>query len=107
MAAPLKIASWNINSVRARIGIVEKFLREEAPDAARQSLTGWSDGDLIALAQALSPATLDAWREQLQAESVPPAKPLSSFSGPDSCSISTPPSSNASRASPSASAAPY
>jgi exodeoxyribonuclease-3 len=26
------IASWNINSVRARIGIVEKFLREEAPD---------------------------------------------------------------------------
>src|SRR3990167_3094447 len=26
------IASWNINSVRARIGIVEKFLREESPD---------------------------------------------------------------------------
>src|SRR3546814_4736518 len=37
-AAPIEagamtsIASWNINSVRARIGIVEKFLREEAPD---------------------------------------------------------------------------
>ena len=29
----VSIASWNINSVRARIGIVEKFLREEAPDA--------------------------------------------------------------------------
>lgn len=28
----LKIASWNINSVRARAGIVERFLREEAPD---------------------------------------------------------------------------
>ncbi len=28
----LKIASWNINSVRARIGIVERFLREQAPD---------------------------------------------------------------------------
>jgi len=28
----LKIASWNVNSVRARIGIVERFLREEAPD---------------------------------------------------------------------------
>lgn len=28
----MKIASWNINSVRARIGIVERFLREEAPD---------------------------------------------------------------------------
>ncbi len=28
----LKIASWNINSVRARIEIVERFLREEAPD---------------------------------------------------------------------------
>lgn len=29
----LKIASWNINSVRARIGIVERFLTEERPDA--------------------------------------------------------------------------
>jgi len=28
----ISIASWNINSVRARIGIVEKFLREETPD---------------------------------------------------------------------------
>jgi len=28
----LKIASWNINSVRARIDIVERFLREEEPD---------------------------------------------------------------------------
>jgi len=28
----LKIASWNINSVRFRLDIVERFLREEAPD---------------------------------------------------------------------------
>ena len=28
----LKIASWNVNSVRARIGIVERLLREEVPD---------------------------------------------------------------------------
>lgn len=28
----LKIASWNINSVRARIDIVSRFLTEEAPD---------------------------------------------------------------------------
>ena len=28
----LKIASWNINSVRARTVIVERFLRDEAPD---------------------------------------------------------------------------
>ena len=28
----LKIASWNINSVRARLPIVERFLREDAPD---------------------------------------------------------------------------
>jgi exodeoxyribonuclease-3 len=28
----LSIASWNINSVRARIGIVERFLREASPD---------------------------------------------------------------------------
>ncbi|QMW21659.1 exodeoxyribonuclease III [Sandaracinobacteroides saxicola] len=27
-----RIASWNINSVRARIGIVERLLREQAPD---------------------------------------------------------------------------
>lgn len=32
MATTLRIASWNINSVRARIDIVERFLREEAPD---------------------------------------------------------------------------
>lgn len=28
----VKIASWNINSVRLRIGLVERFLKEEAPD---------------------------------------------------------------------------
>ncbi len=28
----MKIASWNINSVRARLGIVERFLTDEAPD---------------------------------------------------------------------------
>lgn len=52
---------------------VVALLREEAPEAARQALTTWPDGDLIALAQALSPATLDAWRPQLQAE---PAAPI-------------------------------
>ena len=29
---PLKIATWNINSVRLRIGIVEQFLKSHAPD---------------------------------------------------------------------------
>lgn len=32
MSAALRIASWNINSVRFRIGIVEKFLMTYAPD---------------------------------------------------------------------------
>jgi len=32
MSDTLKIVSWNINSVRARIHIVERFLTEEAPD---------------------------------------------------------------------------
>jgi exodeoxyribonuclease-3 len=32
MSPTLKIASWNINSVRARLEIVEKFLSEEQPD---------------------------------------------------------------------------
>ena len=30
----LKIVSWNINSVRFRIEIVERFLREVSPDTA-------------------------------------------------------------------------
>ncbi|MFL6858122.1 MAG: exodeoxyribonuclease III [Allosphingosinicella sp.] len=32
MSSTLKIASWNINSVRARLPIVERFLVEEQPD---------------------------------------------------------------------------
>ncbi len=32
MSSQLTIASWNINSVRARLGIVERFLNEVAPD---------------------------------------------------------------------------
>ena len=32
MSENIRIASWNINSVRARIDIVERFLREEEPD---------------------------------------------------------------------------
>lgn len=32
MATPLRIASWNINSVRFRLDNVEKFLTEQAPD---------------------------------------------------------------------------
>lgn len=31
-SSSLSIASWNINSVRARIGIVERFLAEQQPD---------------------------------------------------------------------------
>lgn len=32
MAKSISVASWNINSIRFRIEIVEKFLREHAPD---------------------------------------------------------------------------
>ena len=32
MSQKLKVASWNINSVRARIDLVSRFLTEEAPD---------------------------------------------------------------------------
>ena len=32
MADTLSICSWNINSVRARIDIVEQLLQQEAPD---------------------------------------------------------------------------
>lgn len=41
----LKIASWNINSVRARIDIVEKFLTEESPDILCLQETKVIDGD--------------------------------------------------------------
>jgi exodeoxyribonuclease III len=48
MSASLKIASWNINSVRARIDIVEKFLREEAPDILCLQETKVCDSDFPA-----------------------------------------------------------
>jgi exodeoxyribonuclease-3 len=45
MSSTLKIASWNINSVRARIGIVEQFLTEERPDILCLQETKVVDGD--------------------------------------------------------------
>ena len=41
----LKIASWNINSVRARIEIVERFLADHAPDVLCLQETKVSDGE--------------------------------------------------------------
>ena len=41
----LKIASWNINSVRFRSAIVERFLTEEAPDILCLQETKVVDGD--------------------------------------------------------------
>lgn len=41
----MKIASWNINSVRFRMEIVEQFLREEAPDILCLQETKVIDGD--------------------------------------------------------------
>ncbi|UYY57307.1 exodeoxyribonuclease III [Sphingomonas sp. S2-65] len=41
----MKIASWNINSVRFRIGIVEQFLRDESPDVLCLQETKVIDGD--------------------------------------------------------------
>jgi exodeoxyribonuclease-3 len=40
----LKVASWNINSVRARIEIVERFLTEHAPDILCLQETKVMDG---------------------------------------------------------------
>jgi exodeoxyribonuclease-3 len=45
MSLSLKIASWNINSVRARTGLVEQFLRDEAPDILCLQETKVVDGD--------------------------------------------------------------
>ena len=44
----MKIASWNINSVRFRIEIVEQFLREESPDILCLQETKVIDGDFPA-----------------------------------------------------------
>lgn len=41
----LTIASWNINSVRARLPILERFLKEEAPDILCLQETKVVDGD--------------------------------------------------------------
>jgi len=45
MSSTLKIASWNINSVRARIAIVEQFLKTEQPDILCLQETKVVDGD--------------------------------------------------------------
>lgn len=45
MSDRLKIASWNINSVRFRRAIVERLLREEAPDVLCLQETKARDGD--------------------------------------------------------------
>jgi exodeoxyribonuclease-3 len=45
MSSSLKIASWNINSVRARIEIVEQFLVLEQPDILCLQETKVVDGD--------------------------------------------------------------
>lgn len=45
MPDTLSIVSWNINSVRFRIGIVEQFLREVAPDVLCLQETKVIDGD--------------------------------------------------------------
>ncbi|WP_375382089.1 exodeoxyribonuclease III [uncultured Sphingomonas sp.] len=44
----MKIASWNINSVRFRIGIVTRFLREAAPDILCLQETKVVDADFPA-----------------------------------------------------------
>ncbi|OYY71952.1 exodeoxyribonuclease III [Sphingomonas sp. 28-63-12] len=45
MADTIKIASWNINSVRFRIDIVTRFLREAVPDILCLQETKVIDGD--------------------------------------------------------------
>ena len=48
MSKRLKIASWNINSVRARLDIVERFLREHQPDILCLQETKVVNGDFPA-----------------------------------------------------------
>ena len=48
MSISLKIASWNINSVRARLPIVEKFLAQESPDILCLQETKVVDNDFPA-----------------------------------------------------------
>lgn len=54
MADTIRIASWNINSVRFRIAIVEQFLRTAAPDILCLQETKTIDGEFpVAAFQAL------------------------------------------------------
>lgn len=52
MASTLKIATWNINSVRFRLPIVERFLTEAAPDILCLQETKTVDGTFPARALA-------------------------------------------------------
>ena len=45
MSSKLKVASWNINSVRARLEIVEQFLKAEQPEILCLQETKVVDGD--------------------------------------------------------------
>jgi exodeoxyribonuclease-3 len=42
---PLSVATWNINSVRLRIGLVRRFLHEHAPDVLCLQETKCPDGN--------------------------------------------------------------
>ena len=46
----LKLASWNINSVRFRLGIVEQFLAQESPDILCLQETKCENGSFPAAA---------------------------------------------------------
>ena len=45
MSEKISIASWNINSVRFRMDIVQRFLREASPDILCLQETKVIDGD--------------------------------------------------------------
>ncbi|MCB8745459.1 hypothetical protein LHU53_00895 [Rhodoferax sp. U2-2l] len=54
--------------LRGQVSDVVRWLLQEAPEPARQALLCWRDQELVALAQAMQPATLDAWQTLLVAE---------------------------------------
>jgi len=49
---PLKIATWNINSVRLRLGLIERLVQERAPDVLCLQETKVVDADFPAAALA-------------------------------------------------------
>ncbi len=73
----MKIATWNINGVKARIGLLVEWLRQEQPDiACLQEIKSVDEGFPRAEIEALGYNVRDIWSKGLQRRGDPFKAPL-------------------------------